>query len=708
MGEAGIKIIFAFIQNYSGMKKILLLSASAFMACTSLKAQHSFAGYRSANYIGVNGVFFNPANTVGSRMRWDVNLVGVNAGVANNKNAYDLTAIKDAINGNTDSIFFGSGKKAINAAANVDVFGPSFLIGVNAKTSFAVTTRVRTLVNINNLDGQLIDGIKKQADDGIISNIATDKNQRIAVNGWADIGIAVGRILHSEGKNFVKGGVTLKYIGGIGNSYLNINKLNAAITKDVLGDYYLSSATGGISVGVGGVNINDINGSNFTKFNGSGFGADAGIIYEYRPDGDNTSRHYKNKYKFKAGLAVLDIGKIKYNADPNYTASYNINVTGSQRFYLRELDGKSLSEIKQYLDTSRYFKKTGNNGGSYSVALPSTLQVNVDYCINNGFYVDAAGQFAISKNNPENAAYQNNFTLTPRFEARAAGIYLPLNYNSITGFNAGISLTAGPLFIGSGSLFTALFDKTKQVDVHAGLRFGSFTKKHKKEKEERAVIPVPIKETITAAVPKDTDGDGIFDSEDKCVTIPGVAKYQGCPVPDTDGDGINDEEDKCITVPGLAKYAGCPIPDTDGDGINDEEDKCITVPGEKSNQGCPLIKADVVKKINFAAKNILFQTGKAVLLPQSFIQLDKVVAILKEDENIKINVEGHTDNVGKPAANLILSDKRAAAVSAYFVKKGIAQGRLTSKGYGDSMPLATNKTAAGKKQNRRVEMKATY
>ena len=90
----------------------------------------------------------------------------------------------------------------------------------------------------------------------------------------------------------------------------------------------------------------------------------------------------------------------------------------------------------------------------------------------------------------------------------------------------------------------------------------------------------------------DRDGDGITDAEDKCPDVKGLAKYNGCPIPDTDKDGINDEQDKCPTVPGVAKYQGCPIPDTDGDGINDEEDKCPTVPGVAKYQGCPIPDTD--------------------------------------------------------------------------------------------------------------------
>src|SRR6185295_14539845 len=127
------------------------------------------------------------------------------------------------------------------------------------------------------------------------------------------------------------------------------------------------------------------------------------------------------------------------------------------------------------------------------------------------------------------------------------------------------------------------------------------------KKKEPVIITPPTP-------PVDTDKDGIIDSLDKCPTVPGLAKYQGCPVPDTDKDGINDEEDKCPTVAGLARYQGCPLVDTDNDGVPDEDDKCPTVPGPKENNGCPDIKAEDIKKIDYAANNIYFATGKSVLL----------------------------------------------------------------------------------------------
>ena len=198
----------------------------------------------------------------------------------------------------------------------------------------------------------------------------------------------------------------------------------------------------------------------------------------------------------------------------------------------------------------------------------------------------------------------------------------------------------------------------------------------------------------------DTDRDGINDEQDKCPTVPGLAKYNGCPIPDTDGDGINDEEDKCPTVAGIARYNGCPIPDTDGDGINDEEDRCKTIPGVRENGGCP--------KIDFKAENIQFATGTANLTPVAKAELNKLVTILSRDyPNVRVGIEGHTDNVGKAESNQLLSDKRAAAVKTYLVSKKIDASRLDAAGFGQTQPIADNTTAEGRARNRRVAFRVS-
>jgi outer membrane protein OmpA-like peptidoglycan-associated protein len=201
----------------------------------------------------------------------------------------------------------------------------------------------------------------------------------------------------------------------------------------------------------------------------------------------------------------------------------------------------------------------------------------------------------------------------------------------------------------------------------------------------------------------DTDGDGVADNLDACPEVAGLATFGGCP--DTDGDGVQDKEDKCIDVKGPKENGGCPWPDRDGDGVLDKDDRCPDVAGTVANNGCPEVTEEAIKKLNDYAKTILFDSGKASFQQQTFPVLQAIVAILKEYPNANFSIEGHTDSDGKDAANQTLSENRAAAVKNYLVENGIAASRLSSAGFGESKPIDTNKTKAGKANNRRVEVK---
>ena len=207
----------------------------------------------------------------------------------------------------------------------------------------------------------------------------------------------------------------------------------------------------------------------------------------------------------------------------------------------------------------------------------------------------------------------------------------------------------------------------------------------------------------------DTDGDGVNDENDKCPTVKGLAKYQGCPIPDTDKDGVNDEEDKCPTVSGVARYQGCPVPDSDSDGVNDEEDKCPTLAGVKENNGCPAIKQEVAKTVTDGAKKILFATGSAKLMPVSFKALGKIAKALNEDANLKLSIQGHCDNTGTDEINDPLSENRAKSVQTYLTTKGkVDAAKIMVVGFGSKQPIADNNTVKGRSANRRVELKLNY
>lgn len=200
----------------------------------------------------------------------------------------------------------------------------------------------------------------------------------------------------------------------------------------------------------------------------------------------------------------------------------------------------------------------------------------------------------------------------------------------------------------------------------------------------------------------DTDGDGIADKNDKCPNVAGLKALAGCP--DADGDGIADAQDACVNEPGPAANKGCPWADKDGDSVLDKDDKCPDVAGTVANNGCPEVTEVVQKRLNDYAKTILFDTGKASIKTQSEAVLNDIVAILKEYPTAKFTVEGHTDSVGSETTNQRLSDSRANSVKEYLGSHGIDSFRLSSRGYGESRPIASNKTRDGRAQNRRVEI----
>jgi OOP family OmpA-OmpF porin len=201
----------------------------------------------------------------------------------------------------------------------------------------------------------------------------------------------------------------------------------------------------------------------------------------------------------------------------------------------------------------------------------------------------------------------------------------------------------------------------------------------------------------------DTDGDGIADKDDACPEVAGIKSLNGCP--DADGDGIADKDDKCPSVKGPKENGGCPWPDRDGDKVLDKDDKCPDVAGTVANQGCPEVSDEAIKRLNDYAKTILFDSGKSSFQKQTYPVLEAITAILKEYPNSKFSIEGHTDSDGSDASNQTLSENRAAAVKNYLIEKGIASSRLSSVGFGEKNPIDSNKTKAGKANNRRTEVK---
>jgi len=212
----------------------------------------------------------------------------------------------------------------------------------------------------------------------------------------------------------------------------------------------------------------------------------------------------------------------------------------------------------------------------------------------------------------------------------------------------------------------------------------------------------------------DNDGDGVADGVDACPLQAedrdGFQDADGCPDLDDDGDGIDVPEDQCPTQKGSVADRGCPVVDRDRDGIGDATDACPdvaeTVNGYADEDGCPDAKPTLIEVSATSIvikQRINFATGKASILPDSFPVLDAVAQVMRDYPNIKVEIGGHTDNVGDETLNQRLSKSRADAVFEYLLTTGIPATRMLTVGYGEMKPIDTNSTPAGQLNNRRVE-----
>jgi outer membrane protein OmpA-like peptidoglycan-associated protein len=500
---------------------------------------------------------------------------------------------------------------------------------------------------------------------------------------------------------------------------------------------------------------------------GKGIGADLGIVYEWRPkhedyrydmDGktgilDNS----KNKYLLRFSAAITDLGSIKYSNSSNLVFNTN-SVTPSV------VKG---TEIADFIDDtaalSNYLTLRGmtatRGSGETKVGMPTMMVIGVDYHALKNVYVNATYMGNVATHTKPGNTFYSQFTVTPRYDTRIFSVGVPITYSALSSsLKAGVGVRVGGFFLGSDDVFA--FGNRYSANFYMGAYVpinkrkpkdndgDGVSNKRDKCRNEKGVwemkgCPNPDKDgdgvldkddlcpdvagSKTANGCPDADMDGVADAEDRCPEAAGPAGMQGCP--DRDGDGVADIDDVCPDQPGLAQFKGCPdtdndgiadnedkcptlagpvanqgCPDSDNDGVADNIDKCPTVPGTVANSGCPEVSVEVKKRLAFAATAIQFETGKAAIKKTSNKILDEIVKILNDYPDYNMSIEGHSDNVGNAAKNMQLSKERANSVKNYFVAKGIASNRLSAEGFGDTKPVESNKTAAGRAKNRRVAM----
>jgi len=468
-------LIFEFI--YCRMFRIVSIVLLFLSLHTSAQ---SYIGFDADNFNGIHGALFNPANIADSRTKIDINLISASLFTVNNYFAADFWK---AI---TDGESFTSAKdiekvgidKRTSGVLNFDILGPSALVTINKKHAVGLTTRFRSLLNFNTVDGEVIDFFDTGLQEKRPIRIA-DVNFNGVTNNFAELGVSYAQVFKNDRVEFLKGGVTLKYLRGFGSGTAQLSDgvifYNPAdpITVFTRGqaEYSFSNNLDKNNNGQIGKNTED----NDILGNARGFGIDLGVVYEYRPKPrTNVSRdnvkeqqiiRHITTYKYKIGASILDIGYINYKNQrvKNYDAI--------------SFDRQTLLDVNSFNNVEDTFTPRSSNE-DFVVSLPTRLRIEFDLHLNKKFFLNAASHLSlIGKKASKSNRYANQITVSPRYESKWFTAFLPVTATQYGGVQVGLGGRLGPVFIGTSGFFSRAFDKkTRAFDIYAGLKIPIYHK----------------------------------------------------------------------------------------------------------------------------------------------------------------------------------------------------------------------------------------
>ncbi len=717
------------------MRKLLF---KLFLLIPFIALSQDYSGFISDNYSGLYSVLNNPATAVNSPYLSDINLLSANAFVSNDYTGINLGALVN----NDEKKFYDNSEGNINSKIdgnnfnlNASLLGPSFLVNISKGHALALTSRARYLINVNSIEGAFFD----QYSNGFSTSsnyTFTQDSPTFISNSFVEIGLTYATELKKTKNSSIRSGLSLKYLKGLGAMFAEIENLQVAYHNS---DNTLDTS-GNLVYGVS----NDFNQDTYILTPDSkGFGFDLGFVYEWRPSAKKSEttkevKKYKN-YKYKIGISLTDLGSITYPSSLH--KKYDLDRIS--------IDANTINDEADLETTLDNLYTPTETQEDIKIKLPTAAHVSIDWNTNNKIYLNLQTDISVTSSSKKMAnRIVSTATLTPRYESKWLSAYSPISFNEHMNFKWGLGFRAGPIFVGSGSLFSNLFVKnSKGADIYFGFKIPLFKYKNvtktsiqKEVDTDRDGTIDSLDNCITIAGSKenkgcpwadsdkdgvlkcpnivgdknnngcpwiDSDGDGIPNNKDHCPDIVGPNENKGCPWSDTDKDGVLDNIDKCPKIAGPSENNGCPWSDSDKDGILDTKDKCPDIAGLPELDGCPKpkINKEVVEQLNEYARTILFNTGKATFKKEAYPTLNAIYNIMMQYEDAEFIIEGHTDNQGFPKDNQLLSERRANTVLDFLMVRGVLSKRLTAIGYGETQPIVSNDTERGREENRRVIIK---
>ena len=469
----------------------------------------NFLGIQSSNWSGVNGVYFNPASLADGRYRQHVNASCFGFATSTNAAKFELPfSFLNLVTNNVpdqyknpaggidwDAAWFKVDKSSVAKYINVNLEfrGPGFMTRLGKKNAVAISTRTRLNFSVNNVNQQLIDFAIGAIDTGL-NSVRSINNNSFTMNSHAyqEISGSFARVVKNEGALYLKLGVTAKYLMGIASGNIQNREIDArlAATDDTLifnrTDIEVNHSNIGYLDNFSQAGILSFLLPRFNQINGSGLGFDAGAIFEYRPELTDGLTS-KNKYLFKGGLSLMDIGTINMKQDiTRYSASNSspVKLYADSAFSAAFAQGtdSGLAHIKRFAEQNLNYKQ---GASKYVVNLPMTLGVQLDWNIFKWFYLGANWNQSLVSIKSVSIRRPSSFSLIPRIETKLFELAIPVQvYDDYKQFGLGIFTRIGPVFLGSDNLLQSITGNSiNGFDFYFGVSTGIPAKKARKKKD---------------------------------------------------------------------------------------------------------------------------------------------------------------------------------------------------------------------------------
>ncbi len=443
-------------------KLLLVFLFSAFGAGATAQ---SFRGLSLDNYAGIPGLLLNPANAADSRHGFELHLASINGGAANDY--FTLGKGLPLDSEAWDDGLVRTPRDDNSLYVNADAIGPSLFLGLGKRTGLGLVTRLRSVYNIDGFNGRLYEGISDGFDG--TNDFAFDQGEHHStLHAWGEASVVLGTVLLETKRSLLKGGLSVKYLRGAGGVYTSSPRIDGSYDANA---ERLRTA-GQFTYGRAGmVDFSEAEAGELLESLDNGWGFDAGLVYEWRPDDVREGRRRK-QYRLKVAASVVDLGSIAYAESSQIT--YNTNAT----FNTEDYGGESL----EYFLEDTYDGQ--ESGGSAEFLLPAALHVMVDLRLTGGLYLSALSTNSLR---PANTGLTNHvpstLTLAPRLETKALGLYAPLTFGGQGGTSWGAGVRLGPLMVGSATILSQVFSEESQAaDVYVGLRL-AFARRDRDKRE---------------------------------------------------------------------------------------------------------------------------------------------------------------------------------------------------------------------------------